>query len=435
MESYANVPAIGKECTISALGISHHSQGSRRTKIDTKMLSGNMIGNQTVSRPAPRGTPQVPALDGVRGAAILIVMIHNACFILQVGNGFALKLVTSIGATGWVGVQLFFTLSGFLITGILLDARGSEGFFRTFYIRRTLRIFPLYYAFLALSFFVIPLFFNLRSWIVLARTNQWWFWGYASNWGDPFGHTIPGLAHFWSLAVEEQFYLLWPALVFLTAPRKLIRVCGAVIVATPVVRLLLHLGGVPTLALYEFTIARWDALAVGAVIAILMRDDSGRAWLRERSGTIGGTTLLILALFVALRHGFHEDDLPVQLLGQTLVALLAAWLVYVSVDPQSSVAESIRKGVSSRWLRFCGRYSYALYVLHFPVHQLAMRYLKPWVNTGGTVERLSRFAGYATALVAVSIVGALISWHTLEKPLLDLKDRLAPRRPPVPRTT
>ena len=151
----------------------------------------------------------VPAADGVRGLAILVVLIHNAAWINAGTGSFLLKLTLAITSTGWVGVQLFFVLSGYLITGILVDALGSPRYFRHFYIRRTLRIFPLYYAALLVALFVVPQVAQVPAWAAAARQNQWWYWSYLSNWGAPFGHGIAGLPHFWSLAVEEQFYLCW----------------------------------------------------------------------------------------------------------------------------------------------------------------------------------------------------------------------------------
>src|SRR5262245_57435517 len=121
--------------------------------------------------PSPAARPpssHYPALDGVRGVAVLVVMFHNICYMLQSGQGLPFVLLTSVGATGWVGVQLFFALSGFLITGILLDARGSRHFFRTFYIRRTFRIFPLYYAFLAFALLIAPLILSMPAWTAAA---------------------------------------------------------------------------------------------------------------------------------------------------------------------------------------------------------------------------------------------------------------------------
>src|SRR4051812_22693033 len=241
---------------------------------------------------APRS--HIPSLDGVRGLAIAIVLVHNATFILHGNHATLPKVAAAVAAAGWLGVQLFFVLSGFLITGILFDTRTRPQFFRTFYARRTLRIFPLYYVFLAGALFIVPLLANVADWHATAWRNQFFFWTYTSNWANPFGHDIPGLSHFWSLAVEEQFYLLWPVIVFLGSPRFLLRLCAGLVAVTPFVRLGLRLSGFAPLAGYEFTIARWDALAAGALLAICLRDDRMRTLLPRYMKAIAITAGAVL---------------------------------------------------------------------------------------------------------------------------------------------
>src|SRR5262245_10664845 len=157
----------------------------------------------------------IPALDGIRGIAILLVLLFHFG---QYGHGlpypavFVDKLFHRICQIGWVGVDLFFVLSGFLITGILYDSKGRNHYFRNFYVRRCLRILPLYYFSLILFLIVLPKLFPLHTGFRSLRQDSFWYWTYLSNvrvayrgW-DSFGV----LDHFWSLAVEEQFYLLWP---------------------------------------------------------------------------------------------------------------------------------------------------------------------------------------------------------------------------------
>lgn len=379
-----------------------------------------------------RSTTRVAALDGVRGAAIFIVLVHNAGFVLRGSTAVLPKIASAITVTGWIGVQLFFVLSGFLITGILMDARGSPRFFRTFYLRRTLRIFPLYYIFLAAAFLLVPLAAELPSWSATAHRNQWWYWLYASNWGSPLGHDVPGLSHFWSLAVEEQFYVVWPLVVFLLSGRALIGLCVTIIVTAPLARWILHTFAMPVLASYEFTFARWDALAFGAVLAIVLRDGAGRAWLARRAGPLAATALAALGLLVLVERGFHEDDVAVQIAGQSLVAALFAWVIYASSAP---VAGGVRAGLSAPWLRFLGKYSYAIYVFHYPIHRIGSYYFSDAVNGADTNWRLLRLAGYVGAVAATSIVAAVLSWRLLEKPFLDLKDKLAPRSTHLAGTT
>ena len=153
-----------------------------------------------ITAASTRPTRHDPALDGVRGLAIALVVASH--------------VTTWPPATqGWIGVDLFFVLSGFLITGILADSRNVIGRARAFYVRRALRILPLYYGVLVTLFVVIPILHPLHTqeYQTLAR-EQWWYWTYLQNWRIASAHSIDGgsLVWFWSLAIEEQFYLIWP---------------------------------------------------------------------------------------------------------------------------------------------------------------------------------------------------------------------------------
>lgn len=362
----------------------------------------------------------------MRGLAILVVVIHNASWVLDPADGFLLELLGTVTASGWVGVQLFFVLSGFLITGILLGTRRSEHYFRYFYVRRVLRIFPLYYATLALAFLVAPILAD-PDWSEVALQKQVWYWTYLSNWSDPFGHDIHGLPHFWSLAVEEQFYLLWPFIVYALAPRRLAALCVALITTGPLIRLSLHLAGLPDLAGYEFTIARWDALAGGALLAVLMLDGSGRAWLRTWMKHVGGWGLVALAGLVVYSRGLTDQSLSVQVLGQSIFVALGTWMVFVGTSPSSQGELVVRDAMTARWLRLLGKYSYAIYVFHYPIHTIASHYVHDAVNGSPNPWRVLRWSLYVTGVGTLSVLAAIASWHLLERPFLDLKERWAPR--------
>jgi peptidoglycan/LPS O-acetylase OafA/YrhL len=376
----------------------------------------------------PISARHFPAADGVRGLAILAVLFHHSAWIEQPGTSLVLKLTRATAATGWIGVELFFVLSGFLITGILVDALGSPRYFRNFYIRRTLRIFPLYYAVLILGLFVVPYLANVPEWTALARKNQWWYWTYTSNWGDTLGHTITGFLHFWSLAVEEQFYLCWPLLVFVLPRRQMIGLCAILLLTTPLIRLLLELPWFPAEAGYSWTIARWDALAGGALLALLLREEAGRSWLGRKIRPATAAFAVALGLLALYEHGFHEGSLPVRIVGQSLIALLSASLIYYCVAPAGPRASAVQKVMSAGWLRFFGKYSYAIYVFHWPIQFILTPYAADALNTGDTATRFLKLVTYLACVLGLSTLAALVSWRVLEKPCLELKDRLAPRR-------
>ena len=219
---------------------------------------------------ASRLTGRIPVLDGWRGFAILVVILHNGGFIayeLDGPSGLVVVLTNTVLASGWVGVQLFFVLSGFLITGILVDTAGAPRFFRSFYLRRTLRIFPVYYAFLAVYFLVVPLLPGGAPPGEGQLADQLWYWTYLSNWLPLLEHPSGPLNHLWSLAVEEQFYLVWPLLVVVSG-RRFPWVVLFFVVAAPLSRLGMHRAGLEPEYLYHFTNARADALAIGALVAL-----------------------------------------------------------------------------------------------------------------------------------------------------------------------
>src|SRR3954466_4450020 len=217
--------------------------------------------------PTVRG--HLPTLDGLRGIAILAVMIHHAAEFGQ-GNSPA-TAVHQFLHLGRHGVDLFFVLSGFLITGILLDSKGSPRYFSTFYARRTLRIFPLYYGVLLVVLVVLPLIVPQPPAAREVIADQGWLWLYASNilmaWRNRvlFNGEHVYLSHFWSLAVEEQFYLVWPLVVLLVGGRGLAWVCAACLPVALVVRGLTTRGSEFSAAIF-LTPCRVDSLAVGALV-------------------------------------------------------------------------------------------------------------------------------------------------------------------------
>jgi len=370
---------------------------------------------------------RIPALDGVRGLAILIVLIHNASWILGPSDHLVMKLLLTATASGWVGVQLFFVLSGFLITGILLDTRASDSYFRSFYTRRVLRIFPLYYAFLVGAFLLFPVVAE-PEWISSARQNQLWYWTYLANWTQGMGRGVQGLSHLWSLAVEEQFYLVWPLIVFACSRQMLRRVCLVVIFLTPLIRLGLRTAtGLPPNAAYAFTVARWDALAGGALLAILLGQASQSSKRLPRADSLALGAIATLATVTLIARGFPEDDPLVQVVGQTMTVVLFSWVVFVAAAARTPMHASVASLLRARWLRFLGKYSYAIYVFHFPVHIIAWMYLRDAVNGEDNLWRIVRWAGYVSAVSLVSILLAMASWNLLEKHFLNLKERLAPR--------
>ncbi|MHB1953059.1 MAG: acyltransferase family protein [Sulfobacillus sp.] len=306
---------------------------------------------------------RVLALDGLRGSAVLAVMLSH--FANEFTNPDRTKqAIWALFQSGWVGVDLFFVLSGFLITGILLDAPKDKTYFRNFYARRVLRIFPLFFGVLAVVFIVLPHFVSFESPGLRAiKENQIYLWLYVNNlvsvrWEADWLR----LSHFWSLAVEEQFYLIWPWLVLIcTRRRRLAEVCLGLLILAPICRwgLVCRYGG---LVPYTNTLCRADAIGFGCLIAIAMRSSRYLEMLPVISTWgMGLSAFLVMAYFLRSGH-FLASDQNVQIIGLTMVDILCASILIRCVTPCES--SSIRRFFETPALRFLGTYSYGLYVYH-----------------------------------------------------------------------
>ena len=371
---------------------------------------------------------RITVLDGWRGFAIFIVVVHNGGAAMPVDGSLVSTLTRSVLATGWVGVSLFFVLSGFLITGILLDTRRSPGFLRNFYVRRTLRIFPLYYATLVVAFVLVPLLVAPGEWTRTATREQVWFWTYLQNWTT--WHTdLTGLGHFWSLAVEEQFYVVWPLLVLLFGTRAFPYVTATVVVGAFLARLVMHWGGLPNEALYQTTIARADALGVGALLAISWRREQWWTVVRAYRVRLLVWVSVPLAFLIVANEGLEPKDTEVLLYGQTLVAILFGLALVITMDPAAGWERRLARWLNWSALRGLGKYSYAIYLVHLPVHFLLLPQVAPSLQGLSAADRAVRIAIYGMVLLTISTALAVLAWHLLERRFLDLKDRWAPRPP------
>src|SRR5437879_42167 len=215
---------------------------------------------------------QIPQLDAVRGIAILLVILHNQSSV------FPSLHLERLFANGWMGVDLFFVLSGFLITGILVDTKPSYGYFRNFYARRCLRIWPLYYALIVFMFVIVPRLRPADAHTVFDKSSPWWAYPlFLQNVLIPSPTNAAGpLAVTWSLAIEEQFYLVWPWVIRYGSPAQVRRLALLVIGLSPALRLYLSFHDVN---LYTNVFCRLDGLMAGALLALVVRSD---AFLPER---------------------------------------------------------------------------------------------------------------------------------------------------------
>lgn len=366
----------------------------------------------------------MPALDGLRGFAILFVIWNHVGLSGGKAEGLLSKLFIAGANAGWIGVHLFFVLSGFLITGILLDARGTPDAWRNFFMRRVLRIFPVYYFTLAFLFILLPAIGAMPAWLEADYQNQVWYWTYLSNWSVAYGLGGHGVPHFWSLAVEEQFYLVWPLVALWTRSRTLALICVGLVVSALLARINFMYfqprGFFWTEAAYSWTISQWDALAIGALAALGFRSARWTGWLLQQNRLIGAIALGGMAAIILKARGFGIMSPEVMTIGKTLFTIVAgAVLVDAVARPDSWLGRSILRQPA---LAYLGKYSYAIYIFHLPIAHVFRGLFPVAATTQGTAATLE-VLGQMGAVLLVSLVLARISWTLIEQPFLRLKSR------------
>jgi peptidoglycan/LPS O-acetylase OafA/YrhL len=366
----------------------------------------------------PANNTYFPALDGLRALAFLMV--------------FAVHYEQMLW--GWAGVDVFFVLSGFLITGILYDSRDDAHRVRNFYVRRALRIFPLYYGVMILLAASYPVFRWQWTW-------AWLVWpAYVGNFVvgihpfvirsptqlladfQPLSRAFPSvqlfLGHFWSLCVEEQFYLMWPWVVFWVRDRKkLMYICLACVVICPVMRIIgSHV--LPRFMLERGILFRWtpfrvDALLLGGLVALIRRGPSERGLLwaaRATSYVLGamGVVWLILNRGAVRHPGSFVPPSWDMTWGLVFFDLLSAAVVVMALEPGSVTYRVLNLGP----LRWIGRISYGAYLFHDIFHK----------QIGAA---MSKVAGHGTAPAALlfTLVLAWASFRWYETPFIRLKER------------
>jgi peptidoglycan/LPS O-acetylase OafA/YrhL len=345
-------------------------------------------------------------------AIALVVAFHYVNFAVDSGAPRILNLLVLPTNLGWSGVDLFFVLSGFLIGGILLDARESPNYFRVFYWRRVCRIFPVYFAFLAVILIVShfarpPLEDKLTPaipWAALATFCQN-FWMAIHN---QFGAVV--LAPTWSLAVEEQFYLTLPAVIYFVRHSRLIWVLSGGIVLAPLIRVAMFLTNAQlSAAIYVLLPCRMDSLLFGVTAAYLMRRPGAWEFARAHRRQLWTITELLTVVCVLFFYKASAIDPPTMLIGYDCIGLLYACFLALSI-----VDEGVAKVLQAKWLMALGAISYCVYLIHPLVFELVFNLLKDHPNSGAISAILA---------LALTIGIAKLSWEYFEKPLVGLGHR------------
>lgn len=346
----------------------------------------------------------------MRGIAILLVVFyHNFGFI----NYFFF---------GWLGVDLFFVLSGFLITNILINTVSKPGYLKNFYIKRTLRILPLYYLTLAVFLLVIPLLgFYIRG-LNYFQQNQIWLWFYIQNWLfiiKPPGNNLL-LTHLWSLAVEEQFYLIWPFIILLVKKaRALFYFMLALLLTVVALRYFIWIYKIENFAYFNlYTFSRIDGICIGSMLALI------RFFNKEGLQRATPFIVFLLALFNFLFYFLNKQSeftLPfMAVVGYTTFAVLFGLLVNEGVKENNRVINFI---FGNRLLRYFGKISYGLYVFHWPLHLLTFPFIMKWLSKYLEGNLMLILSASITTLAGILV--STISYYYFESFFLGIKKRIS----------
>lgn len=361
-----------------------------------------------------------PKLDGFRGLCVLAVFLFHAQFL----------------ARGWIGVQAFFVLSGYLITAVLLEgkerAATAGGYFRVFYARRALRIFPVYFAYIGVVVALVPLVMPAMAGAIRAHSGEHvpWLATYTYNFfrvGDGLGSPFYG--HLWSLSIEEQFYLAWPLCVLWLDRGNLARLCLALLFAGPLVRLLeASLSANSAHTVYFLTPSHFDAFAAGALLNLR----SVHRWAERitriplRWAVLAVLSTSAALVFAAIANGarptafgwpIYLPDFHASVWGYTLLNW-ACLILLVNIEALPLAGHA--------FMRRLGRVSYGFYIFHLPILW--------WLYRASGAERgtwSARNVIVTLAAFAATWVVAETSFRFVELPFLRMKPRVSKQKPPA----
>jgi len=369
---------------------------------------------------------RIPQLDGLRGIAIGLVLLHHFIFQLHPPMPQWLSaILLPIAELGWSGVDLFFVLSGFLIGGILVDARASANYYRTFYIRRGFRILPLYSLLVLLGFLLVELATHgvgAMKGVALHPAPWPYYLTFTQNFYFA-RHTdvVSYLQITWSLAVEEQFYLTLPLLVRKVDENRLLGVVIGMAVFFGVLRSALYWNGyINPMQSYVLPFCRFDSLFIGVACALLARKARLYSWLQNHSRVLIAAAIAFGCAFFFMDHHLWTRNLLLHTAGFSIIGIFyACVMMLILIRPQGVLARML----CYKPLMQLGIVSYCVYLIHGSVLVLVEQLLRLVLNRSDFELWLAIALG-----AAMTVLAAQASWQAFELRMIGLGHRFTYER-------
>lgn len=364
---------------------------------------------------------RISQLDGIRGIAVGAVILHHLASLLNIGidKNIGILILFRLLHVGWLGVDIFFVLSGFLITGIILKDRPKPDFWRNFYLRRAFRILPAFTVVFVITLLLAHKFvpsMQISTGYVLAAVF------FLANWTVLNHHEMPMLGHLWSLAVEEQFYFLWPQAAKRMSYGTLFKLALGVALASSFLRLSLAMTHLDAYILYKITPTRMDGLAIGAALAVGLLLPDVHAFLARWWSKIALVSIAMLVFsFLILKFSLFVFDPWSQVLAIPATIVLVSVTIYASIE--GLLPRTVSFLLKGSAITYLGRRSYALYLIHEPIHiSVHNSRMHGYLShlPAGVVVNVSLMI----AVVAVSLLLAEVSWRLIEDPAQKLRHRV-----------
>ncbi|MEL7500434.1 MAG: acyltransferase [Planctomycetota bacterium] len=399
-----------------------------QSKIKTNLPS--VDGPQSDS--SKRSLQYIPALDGLRGVAILLVLLHHTS-IRHDATSMGSFVYRNLKSIGWIGVDLFFVLSGFLIGSILIKSHGQKGWLKSFLIRRSLRVLPLYFVVVFVCFNLIVLIPDARlDWLRELSQDQWWYWAHLANFRRIFSAFDPSVANvgwfstYWSLSIEEHFYLIWPFVIALAGPLRSLRVALVGILMVMVTRACISLGELPDPFIYNNTLTRIDGLLLGTVIAWLKHfrpDRFQKLGYPALAALIVAALAFIIPMLLGVTGGGRKTHYGHLCLYTASIVGSGALVWRLVAKPET---DWVSRLFSFGLLKSFGKYSYAIYVFNKPILFGLGVITSPYFGKSPTWRCLIIFC----IVAGLCWIAGFISWRLIEAPFLTLKAYFpSPTRP------